>query len=130
MSVEIVVPVAFFVCVAIVGVLVLIGYSRETMQRHQTVRAMVEKGVEIPPQLLGEGKRPPSPRRDLRKGILLVCTGIGIGLFLLFEDGLDEAALGLVPILIGIGYLIVAKLDSKMDRQLGSQAAVEEALAR
>ena len=100
------------------------------MQRHQTVRAMVEKGVEIPPELLGEGKRPPSPRRDLRRGILLVCTGIGIGLFLLFEDGLDEAALGLVPILIGIGYLIVAKLDSKMDRQLGSQAAVDEALAR
>ena len=101
--------------------LFLIGHIRYTLQRHQTLRAMVEKGMEIPPQLLGQGKRPPSPRRDLRRGILLICAGIGIGLFLIFADGEEGAGLGLIPILIGVGYLIVATLESRRERQLGSR---------
>jgi Domain of unknown function (DUF6249) len=130
MNEDIVVPIAFFACVAVVGALVLIGYIRHTVQRHQTLRAMVEKGMQIPPELLGQGQRPPSPRRDVRRGILLICFGLGVGLFLIFADGEEGAGMGLIPILVGIGYLIVAALDSRRERQRGSQAIVDEALAR
>jgi hypothetical protein len=127
MQVEIIVPVAFFVCVAIIGALFLVGYSRYTAQRHETLRAMVEKGMQIPPELLGHAKRPPSPARDRRRGILLICAGIGIGLFLILADGEEGASMGLVPILIGVGYLIVAKLEGRKERQL---PVTDEALAR
>jgi hypothetical protein len=130
MDEDIVIPVAFFACVAIVGALALIGYLRHTVQRHQTLRAMVEKGMQIPPELLGQGQRPPSPRRDLRRGILLICFGLGIALFLIVADGEEGAGLGLIPILVGIGYLIVAALETRRERQLGSRAIVDEALAR
>lgn len=110
MGSENIIPVAFFVCVAVVAALAMVGHHLYTVQRHQTLRAMVEKGAQIPPELLAPPRRPPDPNRDLRRGILLVCAGLGLGLFLLFEDGLDEAALGLIPIFVGVGYLIVAKL--------------------
>jgi hypothetical protein len=129
MQVEIIVPVAFFACVAVIGALGLVGYSRHTAQRHQTLRAMVEKGMQIPPELLGQAKRPPSPASDRRRGILLICAGIGIIGFLVLAGGKDGASLGLIPILIGIGYLIVARLDGRRDRQL-NQTTVDEALAR
>lgn len=129
MQVEIIVPVAFFLCVAIIGALVLVGYSRHTAQRHQTLRAMVEKGMQIPPELLGHTKRPSSPASDRRRGILLICAGIGIAAFLLLSGGEEGAGLGLIPILIGVGYLLVARLDGRRDRHLG-QSVADEALAR
>ena len=111
MNPEIIIPVAFFICVGFVAALFMVGHHRYTEQRHQTLRAMVEKGAQIPPELLAPPKQPPNPHRDLRRGILLVCAGLGLGLFFLIEDGWDEAALGLIPIFIGIGYLIVSRIE-------------------
>ena len=108
-GVEMSAVISFFVAVIAVAALIMVGHQRSNAQRHQTLRAMVEKGVTIPPRLL-EGA-PRDPRRDLRWGILLVSAGIGIGLFLLFDEGAEEAALGLIPMLIGAGYLVLAKLE-------------------
>jgi hypothetical protein len=119
-AVQVIVPIAFFACVAVVVALLVIGHHRLTVQRHETMRAMVEKGMEIPPGLLGAGSRPPSPRTDLRRGILLICAGLGIGLFLLFEEGRSEAMLGFIPAIVGVGYLIVAKIESS---RAGEQTA-------
>jgi hypothetical protein len=110
-AVEMTAVLGFFVAAVTIVALVMVGYHRVTVQRHQTLRAMVEKGITVPPRLFEEAPRTPNPRRDLRWGILLVSAGVGIGLFILLEDGPRDAALGLVPTFIGIGYLIVAKLE-------------------
>ena len=47
------VPLGFFACVAVVVAVVMIGHHRHTVQRHQTLRAMVEKGMEIPAAAAG-----------------------------------------------------------------------------
>jgi hypothetical protein len=111
-SVQLLVPMGFFASVVIVVALVVAGYHRYTVQRHETLRAMVDKGMQIPPEQLGPGARPPGPRTDIRRGVLLICAGLGTALFLAFEEGPREAGLGLIPGLVGVGYLVLAKLES------------------
>jgi hypothetical protein len=103
--------------VLIVAVILYFGFSK-TRMKHRTIRMLVEKGQPIPPELLA----PPTPavrqRSDMRRGIILGMIGIGIMLFLgAVNDWEDGAwALGIIPALIGAGYLLVWKLDSKKDK--------------
>jgi hypothetical protein len=112
---EAMVALGFFACVTAVTVAVIVGYLLRGAQRHQTLRAMVEKGMQIPPQLLSERARVPSARADQRRGIFLMCAGLGLGLFLLVADGIQGALLGLIPISVGVGYLVVASMQQKED---------------
>jgi hypothetical protein len=70
---------------------------------------MVEKGVEIPPALLAPPPRKPS---DLRLGIILVSTGLGLIIVL---AGLSRPrgawGAGLTVFLLGVGHLLVWRLQ-------------------
>lgn len=107
-----VVPVAFFLTV--IGIVAAGYYSRyrQKVLLHQTVRAMVEKGMEIPPALLDPQGRTKAPRSDLRRGIVLIGVGIGLSVFLALVHT-SAWGLGLIPLCIGIGYVIVWKLETK-----------------
>lgn len=87
---------------------VLYTIYRTYRQRHETLRAMVEKGVAIPPELIAPARR---PANDLRRGLLLATGGIGLGVFLfaVAQPG-GMWTLGLVPLLVGVGYLISWRL--------------------
>jgi hypothetical protein len=92
--------------------LVLGGFyasHRREQTRHQTIRAIVERGGEVPPDLL----RPPAPAQsDLRRGVLLIATGVG--LMIVLRALVSEARLwtvGLVPVLLGLGHLLMWKLE-------------------
>jgi hypothetical protein len=107
--VAILVPLGFFLMV--IGIVGGAYYTRFRIERqkHETLRLLVEKGGSIPPELLV----PPVPRdRDLRRGILLVCAGLAIGIcFALIGPG--GIGLGVIPFTIGLGYLLIWKLDSR-----------------
>jgi uncharacterized protein DUF6249 len=98
--------------VLIVAVIMYFGFSKSRMQ-HRTVRMLAEKGQPIPAALLA----PPTPairqRSDMRRGVVLTMIGVGIMLFLgattEWEGG--SWTLGLIPLLIGVGYLVVWKLE-------------------
>jgi hypothetical protein len=108
-KVAILVPLGFFLMV--VGIVGGAYYTRFRIERqkHETLRLLVEKGGSIPPELLV----PPVPRdRDLRRGVLLVCAGLAIGIcFALIAPG--GIGLGVIPFTIGLGYLLIWKLDSR-----------------
>jgi hypothetical protein len=98
--------------VLIVGVIMLINYMR-ARSLHRTVQTMVEKGQPVPTALLAPPALP-RPRSDLRRGVILVMVGLGIGVFFLATDWGDSSwSIGAIPFLIGVGYLIVWKLESK-----------------
>jgi hypothetical protein len=107
--VPIIVAIVFGMPVAIVAT-VLWFRRQHNRQLHQTLAMMIEKGVPIPPELLApEQRRRPS---DLRRGVVLVMTGLGVIGF--FAAQRQEAwGLGLIPLLIGVGYLLVWKLDQR-----------------
>jgi len=98
--------------VLIVGVIMLINYFK-ARSLHRTVQTMVEKGQPVPTALLAPPVVP-RPRSDLRRGIILVMVGLGIAVFLLATDwGGSSWSLGAIPFLIGVGYLLVWKLEAK-----------------
>jgi hypothetical protein len=86
---------------------------------------MIDKGLEIPSELLA----PPRNRdhespalRDLRRGLLLVCGGLGLsacfGMIGIWNpEAARGTAIGLVPLFIGLGYVIVARLARKDERR-------------
>lgn len=102
--------------VLIVAVIMYFGFSKNRMM-HRTVRMMVEKGQEVPAALLA----PPPPavrqRSDMRRGVVLVMVGLGLMLFLGAVNDWEGGgwALGIIPFLIGVGYLLVWKLEGKKD---------------
>jgi hypothetical protein len=101
--------------VLIVGLIMYFSFSRSRAM-HRTVRMMVEKGQPVPEALLNP---PPAQRQrsDLRRGVVLTMIGIGVMAFLGAASDWEGGAwtLGLIPFLIGVGYLLVWKLDTKKD---------------
>jgi hypothetical protein len=101
--------------VLIVGLILYFSFSRQRAM-HKTVRMMVEKGQPVPEALLNP---PPAQRQrsDLRRGVVLTMIGVGVMAFLGAASDWEGGAwtLGLIPFLIGVGYLLVWKLDTKKD---------------
>ena len=101
--------------VLIVGLILYFSFSR-SRALHRTVRMMVEKGQPVPESLLNP---PPAQRQrsDVRRGVVLAMIGIGVMAFLGAANDWEGGAwtLGLIPFLIGVGYLLVWKLDTKKD---------------
>ena len=98
--------------VLIVAVIMYFGFSRNRMM-HKTVRMMVEKGQPVPAALLS----PPPPaqrqRSDMRRGVVLVMVGLGVMLFFGAVNNWETGAWasGVIPFLIGLGYLLVWKME-------------------
>ncbi len=88
----------------------LVANYRKARQLHETVRLMVEKGAEIPQGLLA-----PVPRRkpsDLRRGIILSTSGLGLTIFLAALPGSSGTwGAGVTLLLIGVGHMIVWRLQ-------------------
>jgi Domain of unknown function (DUF6249) len=97
------------VIVALAGMFVFSA----TRQRHRTIRMMVEKGQPVPPELLMPPTRALRQRSDMRRGVILLMIGIGVTAFSGTVTGWDSGVwtLGLIPLLIGAGYLLVWKLE-------------------
>ena len=101
--------------VLIVALILYFSFSRQRAL-HRTVRMMVEKGQPVPEALLNP---PPAQRQrsDVRRGVVLTMIGVGVTVFLGAASEWEGGAwtLGLIPLLIGVGYLLVWKLDTKKD---------------
>jgi hypothetical protein len=99
---EIVAIVGFFS--AIVAIFALGPYfgDRRSKRWHETLRAMIDKGVPITPELLAHSR---DPRNDLRSGLILV--GMGTGLIVL------GGKVGLILLFIGVALLIVWLVEKR-----------------
>lgn len=106
----------FGMSVAIVAIFFNFLHRRNKML-HETLRAMIEKGVPIPPELItksggNSSNQPQKSLNDLRAGLIL--AGMGIGLTML------AGKVGFILLFMGVALLIVWMVErkNKNDSQL------------
>ena len=89
----ILVPLGFFAMVAAIVIVPRYLKSLERQKLQETLRASIEKGAELPPEvvqaLTSDAKPAPSPYRDLRAGIIWLGVAVGfaaLGAAVSFEE--------------------------------------------
>ena len=99
--------------VATIGIFALIG----NRMRQRTIRMMVEKGQPVPAELLAPEVRRVRRRSDVRRGVIWTMVGLGLMVWLGAVNDWEGGvwSFGLIPFLIGLGYLIVWKLEGKKE---------------
>jgi hypothetical protein len=104
----------------ITAMIVLPSYfkSKERREMQATLRAAIEKGQPVPPEMIDAMTRnvkvAPTALSDLRTGIIWVAVGIGIatfGYFVSYEEA--EAfhpmlGMGAIPAVVGLTYIVLS----------------------
>lgn len=100
----------FLLAGGIVGFVTYFRYRRRR-EVQETIRIAIEKGQELPTEFLetiSSPKNEPRPKKDqdLRRGVVLIAVGLGIGAFgyLVGEDDAVGPLMGIgsIPLLIGL----------------------------
>lgn len=80
---------------------------KKTKSFHKMINGFTEKGQEIPKELILSVSQTKS---DLHKSIILISTGIAVLLALIVLSNHGRIwAIGIIPIIIGIGYFIASR---------------------
>ena len=96
-----------FLALLVIGVIAVVRIRQRTEQnRLELARKYIEKGMNPPPTLF-----PSAAGNDLRRGIVLVFTGLGLLCASLVASGWSHGVqglgpAGLIPGFIGLGYLV------------------------
>ena len=97
--------------VLIVAAIMFFSYLR-SRSLHRTVREMVAKGEPVPPALFAP---PPAirARSDFRRGVVLMMVGFALMIFFGAVNDWEGGgwSIGIIPFLIGVGYLLVWKFE-------------------
>ena len=118
----ILVPIVLFLVIGgTISVSEYLKYRRRN-DLQETIRTAIEKGQELPAEVLETISRPkPPPRKDqdLRRGVMLIALGVGIGAFGYFI-GDDDAmgplmGIGTIPLLIGLALTVLWILRTRHD---------------
>jgi uncharacterized protein DUF6249 len=118
-----VIPLVGIVFLSIFGapvlIVILIGVFSiiVSRSRQRTIRMLVEKGQPVPAELLSPATRSVRRRSDVRRGVVWTMVGLGLMVWLAAVNDWEGGAwsFGLIPFLIGLGYLIIWKLENKKD---------------
>ena len=115
---DILVPLGFFAMIAAIVIVPRYLKSIERQKLQDTLRASIEKGAELPPEvvqaLTSDVKPAPSPYRDLRAGVIWLGLAIGfaaLGFAVSFEepDALyPMLGVAAFPGFIGLALIILA----------------------
>src|SRR6516164_310820 len=118
-----IIPLVGIVFLSIFGapvlIVILIGLFAllVSRSRQRTIRMLVEKGQPVPTELLAPATRAVRQRSDVRRGVVWSMVGVGLIVWLGAVNDWEGGAwsFGLIPFLIGLGYLIIWKLENKKD---------------
>ena len=118
------VPISFFVMLAALFIAPRYFKSREREALQATLRAAIEKGQPLPPEVIeaitSDAKTRPTPRNDLRAGIIWIGVALGIIGFAYAMGYSDNDAadafwplLGIsaFPAFIGLALLVMAAIN-------------------
>jgi hypothetical protein len=101
------------ICVTLIIISVLFFINRTKIAKQKTIQSLVETGKDITPELLESLglKVKKRPQDDFRKGVLLFVIGMVLTLILKSIGGIIWI-FGIVPIILGIVYIVFSRLNS------------------
>lgn len=113
--VEDLVPIVLFLVIALTYCVKYYFAHRTRQDVQSTVRVALERGDPLTAELLDRLVQAPAPKRtDLRRGVVGICLGIGLGVFGLVLGEPDAVrpmlAVGMVPLLLGLAYIVLWRL--------------------
>ena len=98
--------------------------SREKREMQTTIRHAIDKGQDLPPELIDAMTRDvasklPSRTRDLRRGVIWLAVGIGFAAFSYLSnlgwndhdmEGASAAMMGLaaIPVTVGLAFIVLS----------------------
>ena len=102
-------------------IIIMLLQSNDKRKRHELQADLyakaLEKGQSIPADLFAEPKK---KRNPLNTGIICIAVGIGVSLFFWVvsvvaseKEALVASALGIIPFLIGIAFVIIHFIEKK-----------------
>ena len=114
---ELMIPIVLFISIAVVLALFLLFRNRAKREMQMTLRAAIDKGHELTPEVIERLGTPPAAKnRDLRRGIIGLAIGAGFiaFAFAIPEEDAIRPMLGIAsfPIALGLGFLLMHKLSS------------------
>ncbi|UCH14165.1 MAG: hypothetical protein JSV22_13810 [Bacteroidales bacterium] len=109
-------PVVVFIFVLLVLYIPFYFNFKKVKGRQLIITNLIEKGKEVPDELLSPTLKR-TTRSDFHKAIILITLGLGIGIVILaLKIENNYWTIGLIPIFIGIGYLISQMFDKRGDK--------------
>lgn len=112
------VPIIMFLVIGAVCIVPVWLKSRERIEMQSTLRAAIDKGQPVPPEVIEALTRnvkvAPTSLSDLRAGVIWLAVGIGLGLASHFADfgdhDVDFPGLGIacIPAVIGVAYIVLS----------------------
>jgi len=114
------VPIVLFLCIALVFGMYFYFRHRSKRDFQATVRAAIDRGQELTPEILDRLGHPATPgkKSDLRRGIMEITIGIGIMICgWLISENIDSAmtffAIGAFPLLLGLAHLALWRFGER-----------------
>lgn len=120
MTPEIFIPFVLMLAPVLIVLIVLRYRQQQTQTRYKALVELADKGVELTPELLAE---PHVAYSERRRALVLISAGIGLMATFValpghFDNGLSIGSLwglGLLPLIIGLGYLASWYLNRRGD---------------
>lgn len=123
-SIAVLIPLSAIVLGISAAIVGIVSRHRQLLQRtdlrHKERMAAIERGVELPPDPPEmEARRP----RFLLKGLVWSFTGVAVYIVLDALAGTEEAKLGLIPVAVGLAYLVYYAVQGRKEERLAGDGA-------
>jgi predicted PurR-regulated permease PerM len=115
--VAILVPIAMFLFCFFIVFIVLYFQRKEREAKYRVIEKALEHGQTLPEGIFEE-KKIKRQWSSVRTGIILLTLGIGIFLTFLLIDQKEASFLGIIPIFLGLGFLLIGWIENKKKNKL------------
>jgi len=114
----ILVPIVLFIVIGAICIAPVWLKSRERVEMQSTLRAAIDKGQPVPPEVIEALTRnvkvAPTSLSDVRTGVIWLAVGIGLGAFSYFADFGDSdfhspgVGIACIPAVIGVAFIVLS----------------------
>lgn len=116
---KVIIPIVFFATVVLIVLVPLLFSYLKKRSRYKVIERAIDAGQPVPETLFvsedNTSRQNLSPLRTLRTAIILLSFAVGGFILAYITRTAEVVAIAAVPLLIGIGYIIVYALEKRAD---------------